>query len=396
MKTFSMKTFLQKYFPSIHSLPFILLAFAVLSEPLYSQKVDVRDYKVPVSRATTFRASGFWNWAQVGDSVSGNTANATILFRKFYTSLPFAWFLNLDASGGRDAGKKNYDVKFDASVRKYIWDKQDWFAFSRFRADRNIDYSRIASDFTVGAGYGRYINATALAKAVRIEDHLLSENILRDFLPKETMINIANIIERQEEYINLYGPGVYETQWFNDIEKEIIFSGVLKGGSIGSIGVLRMRQVLFGINERVNERYYGWDLSAGALFPITTRDTSKTGSPNLAATGRYSFPFTWSTQMNIVAEVSTPIDTVFARQVLASAGVDFIYELSNRINLLAGYRFGVFKPAKTTAYVDNSINASFLYYIENNIYFGINAQYEKFARSQRRISTSITLSYNLY
>jgi hypothetical protein len=319
-----------------------------------------------------------------------------VVFRNFYTSLPFAWFINVDAVGGRDAGKKNYDVKFDGSIRKYIWDKDDWFAFSRFRAERTIDYNRIASDFTIGAGYGRYINTTALAKAVRIEDHLLKEKIISDYLPKETMIKIANIIERQQEYINLYGAGVYETQWFNDIEKEIQASGMLKGAGLGSIGILRMRQVLFGINETVNERYYGWDLSAGALFPITTRDTSKSGSPNLAITGRYSFPFNLSTQVNAVAEVSTPIDTVFAKQVMASAGVDFIYELSNRINLLAGYRFGILKPSTAASYVDNLINVSFLYYVENNIYFGINAAYEKMARSPKRLSTSITLSYNLY
>lgn len=375
---------------------YLLLFFFLNLSLAFPQKVNVTDYKVPVSRATTFRANGFWNWSQVGDSVSGNTANATVVFRKFYSSLPFAWFINVDAAGGRDAGKKNYDVRFDGSIRKYIWDKEDWFAFSRLRAERAIDYDRIASDFTVGAGYGRYINTTALAKAVRIEDHLLKENIISDFMPKETMINIANIIERQDEYINLYGPGVYETQWFNDIEKEIQASGVLKGSSVGSIGILRIRQVLFGINERVNERYYGWDLSAGALFPITTRDTTKPGSPNLAVTGRYSFPFNWSTQVNIVAEISTPIDTVFAKQVLANTGVDFIYELSNRINLLAGYRFGIFKPAATASYIDNLINVSFLYYIENNIYFGINAAYEKLARSPKRLSTSITLSYNLY
>lgn len=371
----------------------IILLFPAI---FFSQNVEVYDYKVPVSTATTFRANGFWNWSQVGDSVSGNTASATLLYRKFYTSLPFAWFINIDGQGGIDAGKKNYDIKFDGSARKYIWEKKDWFGFTRLRAERATGYSRIATDFTMGAGYGRYINATALAKAVRIEEHLLNENIIKDYLPKETMIAIANIIERQQEYINTYGPGVYETQWFNDIEKEIQSTEVLKGYGVGSIGILRMRQVLFGINERVNERYYGWDLSAGALFPITTRDTTRAGSPNLAVTGRYSFPFTWSTQVNLVGEISTPIDTVFVRQIRADFGVDFLYELSNRINFLAGYRFVVFKPQIKTAYIDHVINVSFLYYVENNIYFGINAAYENYARSPQRISTAVTLTYNLY
>ncbi|MEI7812946.1 MAG: hypothetical protein WCJ01_11080 [Ignavibacteria bacterium] len=374
----------------------LLLLFILSCAPLTAQEVSVTDYKVPVSKATTFRANGFWNWSQVGDSISGNTATATVVYRKFYTSLPFAWFINIDATGAVDAGKKNYDIKFDGSIRKYIWDRNDWFGFSRLRTERAIDYTRIASDFTVGAGYGRYINATALAKAVRIEEHFVEERLTKGRFTKEALIKIANIIERQEEYINLYGAGVYETQWFNDIEREMISSGSLKGSYVGSIGILRMRQVLFGINEKVNERYYGWDISAGALFPITARDTSSTGSPNLAVTGRYSFPFNWSTQININGEISTPIDTLFVRQILATTSVDFIFELSNRINLLAGYRFGILKPDAGASYVDNLINLSFLFYVENNIYLGINAAYEKLARSPKRLSTSVTLSYNLY
>ncbi|MGE5401507.1 MAG: hypothetical protein ACM3S2_13985 [Ignavibacteriales bacterium] len=374
-------------------LPIFCLAFTSL---LYAQNVSVTDYKVPVSQATTFRANGFWNWSQEGDSVSGNTASLNAIFRKFYSSLPFAWFLNVDALGERIAGRSNYDIKFDGSIRKYIWEREDWFGFSRVTAEASKDFDQAASNLTIGAGYGRYINATALAKAVRIEEHLLREGIISDHLQKGIMINIANIIERQNEYINLYGPVVYETNWFNDIEKEIQASGLLKGSNVGSVGILRMRQVLFGINERVNERYYGWDISAGALFTITTPDKSPAGSPNLSITGRYSFPFSWRTQINLEAGVFTPIDTAFAKEVTANSGFDFIYELSNRINFLAGYRFGIFKPQSGHTLVNNLVNASFLFYIENNIYFGISANYTKLARSSRRISTSLTLSYNLF
>src|SRR4030042_2343901 len=118
-----------------------------------------------------------------------------------------------------------------------------------------------------------------------IEDHLLSDKVISDYLPKETMINIANIIEREDEYKVKYGT-TYETQWFNDIEEEINKSGMLEGENVGSIGILRMRQVLFNINERVNQRYYGWDLTLGFLFPLTTPyDTIPTGTPNLTIGG---------------------------------------------------------------------------------------------------------------
>jgi hypothetical protein len=374
---------------------FIISLIIILASELYSQNVSVTDYDVPISYASNFRVNGFWNWAQVGDSVTGNTLSGNLIYRRFYTSLPFAWFINVDATGGRDAGKSNYDVRIDASARKYIWNNRNWFLFSRMTAQRTIDYEQIASDLTVGGGFGRYINATALAKAVRIEEHLIKENILTDHLPKETMINIAKIIERVDEYQNLYGEA-YETQWFEDMENEIRLSGILVGYSIGAIGTLRMRQVLFNINEKVNQRYYGWDISVGTLFTITTRDKSKAGSPNLSLIGRYSFPLSWRTQVNITAEAFTPVDSAFVKRLTANTNVDFIYELSNRINFVASYRVQIFRPDYEKPKLDNILSASFLFYIENNIYLGINAAFEKFADSPNRISTSLTLSYNLF
>lgn len=374
----------------------LILLVLIITSLLFSQNVSVTDYKVAVSEATTFRATGFWNWSQVGSHVLSNTASADLIFRKFYTSLPFAWFFNVDASGGKDDSTKQYDVKIDANIRKYIWEKQDWFAFSAVSAEGSKEFDQVASNLTVGAGYGRYINATALAKAVRIEEHLIKDGVISGNLPKETMINIANIIERENEYKNLYGSDVYETEWFADIEKEIQASGLLKGSNIGAIGTLRMRQVLFGINERVNQRFYGWDVSAGALFTITTPNKSPAGSPNLTVNGRYSYPFSWRTQLNLDAGVFTPIDSAFAKEVTVNTGFDFIYELSNRINLLTSYRYVIFKPEHQTALGSNLLNISFLFYIENNIYFGVNGSYEKSSRSPSQMKTSLTLSYNLF
>lgn len=88
------------------------------------------------------------------------------------------------------------------------------------------EYKQIKSSLTIGAEYGRYINATALAKAVRIEKHLLRENIISDHLPRATMIKIANIIDRQDEYRNIYGE-TYENFWLFDMENEIRASGLL-------------------------------------------------------------------------------------------------------------------------------------------------------------------------
>ena len=178
----------------------LIFIISIFTSVSFSQNVKVSDYDVAVSHATNFIANGFWNWSQLGDSVSGNSASANLVFRRFFSSLPFAWDLSLDASGTKDKDKYSYNTFFDGRIRKYVWVDKDWFAFSRLTANKlgaEFDSGFVQSknaDLTLGAGYGRYINATTLAKAVRIEEHLMREGVLKERMPKETMINLANII----------------------------------------------------------------------------------------------------------------------------------------------------------------------------------------------------------
>lgn len=374
-----------------------IVLFVILATQILPQNADVSDYQVPVSTARALRFDGSWNWSQNGNTVTANNMNGTLLYRTFFTSLPLAWFINIDGTGGRSLGseKPNYNVAVDLSFRKYIINEEDYFAYTRILAKRQDFYKQVSSDLTLGFGYGRYINATALAKAVRIEEHLLRDNAIMDYLPKRALIAIANIIERENEYKDLYGV-TYETFWFDDIESEIAEAEMDVLGGIGSIGILRMRQVLFGINERVNERYYGWDVSAGILFPLTTPDKSPVGNPNLTINGRYSYPISWRMQINNTAEVFTPIDSLLFKKVTARMGFDFIYELSNRINFVAGYRLGVSKSSGSEAIADHTLNTSFWYYIENNIYLTINGNLIKQPNIPQKLSSSIGLQYNLF
>ncbi len=153
---------------------YVILLIVYLTE-VFSQNVKVEDYQVPISRAKLLRMNGYWNWNQVGDSVTNNAAAAGLIYRQFYSSLPFAWFFDADLSGGKNFSQYQHSVKISSSARKYIWDDRDLFAFAGLELTHLDYYKQVASNLTIGAGYGRYIDATALAKAVRIEEHLLRE-----------------------------------------------------------------------------------------------------------------------------------------------------------------------------------------------------------------------------
>lgn len=372
-----------------------VLLFLFITSFVYAQNVSVKDYEVAVSRAKNLRFDGNWNWSQIGDSVSTNLANAYLFFRTFYSSLPLAWFVDVDANGFKNKSNLGHIVRLQARFNKYVWTNADAFGFSELNASHTDTSKQIASDITVGFGYGRYINATSLAKAVRIEDHLLRDKIISGYLPKEIMLDIANIIEREEEFRVMYGE-IYETYWFDAIEDEIKKSHQLIEENVGSIGILRMRQVLFNINERVNQRFYGWDATAGVLFPLSTADGGKVGNPNLSLGGRYSLPLSWQFQVNAIARVFTPLDSSFAKRITSSLGVDFIYELSNKINFVTNYTISAFKPEGNDAVITHNLGSSFWFYLENNIFLTVTGNFTRLGRNRSILSSNIGLQYNLF
>lgn len=382
--------------------------FLVCSTLLFGQNVSVSDYNVPVSTAKILRLNGSYNWSQSSytDStvVTANNAAATIIFRSFYSSLPFAWFFDVDGTGSKKFGNWTYEISIRPRINKYVWDDKNWFGFAKLdvRSARQLDslnrntFKHIESNFQVGGGYGRYINVTALAKAVRIEEHLVNEGVIKDHMPKETMIKIANIIDRESEFRGIYGD-TYEKEWYEAIEKEIRESGYLVGNALGAIGILRIQEVLKGINEIVNQRYYGWDLDLGVLFNLSTPDTTPTNPPALALSGRFSYPIGWRSQVDAFASVNTPIDSTFFKQVIMAAGINYLYELSNRINFVLNYNLNYINPAAGKSYADHNLTASFVFYLENYINLVITANMVRSGHTRETdLGSNITLQYNFF
>ena len=372
----------------------LILVLFVFTIAVFSQNVTVYDFNVPVSRATSLRFDGNWNWSQNGDVVTSNTANGTILYKTFYSSLPTAWFIDYVGNAGKSFGDYNHYTRLSAIFRKYIFEKEDFFANSELFMDHANNYKQIRSYLTVGFGYGRYINATSLAKAVRIEGHLLKDKAISKSLSKNAILEVAYLIERENEYREIYGT-TFETFWLSDIEDKIN-ADIENEDGIGSLGILRMRQVLFNINERVNNRYYGWDVNLGIKFPISDAFKQKLGNPNLSLSVEYSIPVNWNFQINTSANIYTPIDSAFFKDYSLGLKTDLIYELSNRINFVTNYELLSQKRISTDLSLQHHLNASFWYYIENNIYIVFSSSYTKQGDLPKILSSNVGIQYNLF
>ena len=278
-----------------------------------------------------------------GKEVIHEDGKVGLVYRKFYSSLPFAYFIDalssasylrefsFDSSGDSSERIWTYEANLDIQVQKYFRETHKFFYFVSPEILMRKDFDRPQTDVILGLGYGRFINATALRKAVRIEDFLFEEGVISDFLPKDTMIALGQIIEKEGEYRNLYGGRSYQQYWYEDMSSEINKTGLVTGGgNIGPIGILRMREVL--TQETISDRFFGWDVNAGIQYQLQTRDKNvERPPPALAVNMRYSRPISWQIQVNTDFKLDTPFNDDFRREYNVRQNVEFIYEITNRI-----------------------------------------------------------------
>ena len=370
-----------------------------------AQNVSVTDYKVPVSRVDNLRIDALsFNFTTEGKEVIHEEGRVGLVYRKFYSSLPFAYFIDALSSasyfrqfsfeGSERTG--TYEMSLDIQVQKYFRETHKFFYFVRSDALMSKDFDRPQSDVILGLGYGRFINATALRKAVRIEDFLFEEGVISDFLPKDTMIALGQIIEREDRYRDLYGGRSYQQYWYEDMSSEINKTGLVTGGgNIGPIGILRMREVL--TQETISDRFFGWDVNAGVQYQLQTRDKNiERPPPALAVNVRYSRPISWQIQVNTDFKLDTPFNDDFRREYNVRQNVEFIYEITNRIAFVTSNTLDINKKRDEDARFRYTSNISFTFFVENTISLSAIEQISKEEGSPFRQSLLFALSYRIF
>ncbi len=381
------------YFPSV--------AATLLAVPLavYGTLVSPDDYKVPVSMAQQARLGATYGYAGSGSDIHKSDGSVSLLVRHFYNSLPYAYDLSFNGIGStlrlNDKQEYSYNYIADAGVRKYFSELSDFFYSLDGRITGNNDYDRPAIEATPGVGYGRFIRVTTLAQAVRIEDFLLKENVITGQLPKATMIEIAQIIEREDEFQTQYGDR-YRVRWFEAIEEAIARSGMFIEEGLGAAGTLRVEEVLF--QERTNERFIGWDARVGVrvelMNPYKHQDLQ---NPGLSARVRYSRPVGWKSQVDVNVQYTSPFTGDFGWDIYTLSGtLNYIYELTNRIDFTAtNIVTSMRSDPDLKEVVTNHLRSGFIFYLENQINLNMNAELSKTRGRKASQSFNLALEYRL-
>ncbi len=368
-----------------------------------AQEVSVTDYQVPVSAADRLLIDFSMNHATTGADATTSKGNIGGIYKRFYDSLPFGYSIDLIGSGlldrniETDAYDTNYQINGDVGVKKYLMESnpflRDSFGSVRATSDMSKAYDRPTSALTVGMGYGRFIDATALAKAVRIEAFLMKEGELSDHLPKDIILELSQIIQREDEYKDKFGE-IYKKEWYKDMEAVMTESGLLQADGLSAIGVLRIEEILE--REEIADRFYGWDVALGSKFDITTPYTDQDRSiAHLDVTASYARPIAWRWQISERLSINTPFDSI-GQAFSLSLSSDISYELSNRIDLRLRHLFRLDKPEVGNTENSHSLGASFIYYIENSVNLVATQQIEIVPDEDINTNFTVVLNYRVF
>ncbi len=365
-----------------------------------AQNVSITDYVVPVSRAHNLRIDALsFNFATEGERTDVLNGNLTVVYKKFYESLPYAYSVDATSEGLLTKNTSTGKIESDAltllrtNIKKYH--RKEGNLFYSWSTDSDVDtgYDRPNIEMTLGIGHGRFIDATALRKAVRIEDFFLEEGIIGDHFPKETMIELAHIIDREREYKELHGDR-YENYWFEDMLAEIRKSRMVLGEEIG-FGLVRIQEVL--TQEQISKRFYGWDFTTGVQFEVLNPyDDQDRRPPGLLINFRYSHPISWSTQINTDFSYNTPFSGDFGRGFNMRLRTDFIYEVTNRIRFATLQTVRVQKRTKKQASVRTNISFALSFYIENKFNMTLSESFAVVRGEDSRQSFNMGLSYRIF
>jgi hypothetical protein len=364
----------------------------------WGQNLLITDYRIPVSSARSLRLHVDYDYKRLGRRQVENRGDMFASYKYFYDSLPFAYSIDVNAGANRSDSEAFASVLADESVRAFVWD--DFFAGGAFRRQYETGEDgthRIDAVAVLGAGYGRFINATPLAKAVRMEDWLLESGLLEDDLPADALIELAQTIARENEFRDRHGE-TYRVEWYAAMEAAVRASDMLIPAKLDAMALLRIDEVLG--RERIFDRFYGWELSGGATRQVYRSDVVPRVPSGVEATYRLAKPIGWRTQANARVTVSSPTGDGFGHAGGLLTHADLSYELGDRIDLLVSH---VVRADRTVAepggeyhvVATHRLQGSFVFFVENALTFTINATLAGGDGSSQR-ALSATFGYRLF
>lgn len=331
-----------------------------------SAEVSLYDFKEATSAYEDAGLSGnFTAFDGNGRAQAGYTAKLDLDYNRVISSANRNLELTGRAGGNASRGDtdgassvSSYSAGAKVNVDNYFRPDSKglyWYGSGEVGFQKGDD---IFSKIGVGLGYGRVVDVTPMAKAIRLIEALREQGTLSSAPSKAIYQRVAKIISLESEYKSKYRQGNYEQQWITDIEQAI--------GSLDAAGVIKTHDVL--TDEVIFPRRHGWKVYAGLGLILSNYDGEDGGDPSLDIGGQYHRPLSNKTQFSNTAELSTIFggdDTGYR----VTNEMKLTHEISDKIDwentwLLAHNKAGNDTGTDSTS---NELTSVFAYHLNNKL-----------------------------
>lgn len=335
--------------------------------------VTLYDYEQPTSAYEDAYVSGRLNVNSGNQDQTSHDLSVDMNYERVFSSPDRDIKIDGDLLGtskrGPNAGddtQENYVGTAAVGVNKYFQPNSRgafWYGDGEVGIKKGADDPRVK--LGVGVGYGRVVNVTPMAQAIRLVEALRDKNRLTGDLTKAEYNQLANIIAKEGEYRSRYGSADYQQNWVGDMEAVLNATGKTNG-ELGAIGILKAYDVL--VNERISTRKYGWLVKAGVSEVIKDYDGGDS-KPALDVAGEYHKPLSNRTQFSNEASASAILQDDDSSYT-AKNSMTLTHEVSDRVDWLNSWAMDYDHNDKTDQdTTTNALSSTYRYYISNKLAF---------------------------
>jgi hypothetical protein len=354
--------------------PSIFLSTILIASNLYS--VDITDYKVVDSYYQDAYLNGNLNVNSGNQEQTSYDLHIDANFKTLQSTLPYSWDLevigNSDFNRGEneeDDSQESYNTIANAHFDKYIDGNEKLFVYGATK----LGYQKVATaddaddpyvKVGAGLGWGRVYNATPLAKALRIVEDLIKYKVINKDLSKKAYINLAGVIDRQDEFKSKYSPIEYKKYWYEAMEKVFKEDGVLDKDSLGAFGIVRIDEILN--IEKVSNRIHGWKVRGG-FGKILSNYDGDSQDPTVDGEFEFGLPIGLSSQFSERIYIEKLLDSDTDTEFSLTNSMIYTYEISNKIDWDNSWVIEYQANDKADDIINNSLSTGFIYYLPNRL-----------------------------
>ncbi len=353
----------------------------LLAVPFSASAIQLTDYTFPDTFYQEAYATGQFSLNSGNQPQTSYNGSVAANYIVDYNTLPQTFHFDADGilyfqkdsqkTPGQDDSREWYNVNAKTNFDQYYKDTNFLgygsvnFGYRKQRGQDDADDPYIK--FGIGAGYGRIIIATPLAKAMRVVEELKKYSVISVEPSDACYLELARMIDKQSEFKSKYGTKDYEQYWYKELEDILNKEGLLKNGHLGVVGVIRIREVL--IAEPFPTRYgfrHGWIAKAGIGY-IASNWNGDDEDPSLDAQIQYALPISNNLQFVEDLTYSTILGGDLGHQF--DNTMSLAYKISDKILWENDWVLSILLPKdddRDNVY-KNTLTSTFRYYISNTI-----------------------------